>query len=482
MPRAPGKNRWVTKTDLLRYIRCPYAFWVLETGQLSFAQTVTPQQAGLIDAGIAFQQKVEAVAKPIVVDVEDLPSLFAAEDRTVYLSAMSPLENEKLGLRGLPDGVQTAGGALVPIEMKSHRDVLPTDRLELAFYWLLLEPYRTRSSCEPRGVVILRRDGEPLEAEVPLLPRHFDEVRRIVDEVRRARCYGVESRICSCTVCSGPKREEVLGRAHRARDLTLIWGVGPAQAAAMEALGVTSYADLVDCDQVELLAGLRASKRSVSAAMVRGWCHHAQSYSRSEAVLFGSPPPLPSSFIALDLEYVSGENTWLIGAYVVDGDDRRVVQLWADSPAEERRSLRQLAQLVEDHPSLPVLTWNGAGADVPQLRRVGRSRKLAKLVDSIVANHVDLYQYAVGAVRLPVPSLSLPEVSAYFGVSKLSAVTGGFDAQMRYLAYCQAAGQAKDDLRDELLEYNLDDLVGLAAVAEGFRRLAGLSPLAAPAA
>ena len=110
----------------------------------------------------------------------------------------------------------------------------------------------------------------------------------------------------------------------RTRDLTLIWGVGPAQAAAMEALGVTSYADLVDCDQVELLAGLRASKRSVSAAMVRGWCHHAQSYSRSEAVLFGSPPPLPSSFIALDLEYVSGGNTWLIGAYVVDGDDRRV--------------------------------------------------------------------------------------------------------------------------------------------------------------
>lgn len=172
----------------------------------------------------------------------------------------------------------------------------------------------------------------------------------------------------------------------------------------------------------------------------------------------------------------------MIGAYVVDGDDRRVVQLWADSPAEERRSLRQLAQLVEEHPSLPVLTWNGAGADVPQLRRVGRSRKLAKLVDSIVANHIDLYQYAVGSVRLPVPSLSLSEVSAYFGVSKLSAVTGGFDAQMRYLAYCQAAGPDKDNLRDELLEYNLDDLVGLAAVAEGFRRLAGLGPLAAPAA
>ena len=196
--------------------------------------------------------------------------------------------------------------------------------------------------------------------------------------------------------------------------------------------------------------------------------------------MFGSPPPLPSSFIALDLEYISGANTWLIGAYVLDGKERRVVQLWADTATEERRNLRRLARLVEDHPSLPVLTWNGASADVPQLRRLGTSPKLSKVVESIVTNHIDLYQYAVRAVRLPVPSLSLPEVSSYFGVNKLSAVTGGFDAQMRYLAYCQAAGSSRDSLRDELLEYNLDDLVGLVAVAEGFRRLAGSVP--APAA
>jgi CRISPR/Cas system-associated exonuclease Cas4 (RecB family) len=361
MARAPGKNRWVTKTDVLRYFRCPYAFWILDTGQLSFTQTVTPLQAGLIDAGMAFQQKVEAVAKPIVVDVEDLPSLFAAEDRTVYLSAMSPLENEKLGLRGLPDGVQTAGGALVPIEMKSHRDVMATDRLELAFYWLLLEPYRTRS-CEPRGVVILRRNGAPVEVEVPLMPRHFDEVERMVAEVRRARRYGVESRICSCTVCAGPKREEVLGRAHRGRDLTLLWGVGPAAAAAMEALGVTSYADLVDCDQVELLAGLRASKRSVSAAMVRGWCHHAQSYSRSEAVLFGSPPT-PSQLV-----HRPGPGVSLRREHVVDRGLRRRWRRSPRRPAVGRQSRRGASQ-----PSPAGAAGRGASlaarADVERGRR-----------------------------------------------------------------------------------------------------------------
>lgn len=479
MPRAPGKNRWVTKTDLLRYVRCPYAFWLVDTGQLSFAQTVTPMQAGLIDAGVVFQDKVEADA--VVVVVDDLATLFAAEDETVYLSALPPLVNKKLAFRGLPDGVRTAAGALVPIETKSHRDVLPTDRLELAFYWLLLEPYRTRCS-KPRGVLILQRDGAPVEVEVLLLPRHFDEVARIVDEVRHARRYGVEPRFCKCTACAGPKREEVLRHAHQTKDLTLLWGVGRVSADAMTALGITSYTDLLDCDQADLLTGLRASKRSVSAAMVQGWCRHAESYSRAEAVLFGSPPPVPSSFIALDLEYVSGENTWLIGACIVDGDERRILQFWADTPAEERRNLRDVARLVEEHPSLPVLTWNGVGADVPQLRRTGTGVKLTRLVDSIVADHVDLYLYAAAAVRLPIPRLSLTEVAAYFGVKKVSALADGFAAQLRYLAYCQAVGSTRGGVRAELLEYNRDDLVGLVAVAEGFRRLAEQRPVAVTAA
>ncbi|MGH9164918.1 MAG: ribonuclease H-like domain-containing protein [Acidimicrobiales bacterium] len=484
MARAPSKRRWVTKTDLTRYARCPYAFWVLDTGQLTFAQSVTPQQAGLIDAGVAFQRQVEARAQPVeVADVAvDLPALFASESLTLFLDELPTLVNTGLALRGRPDGVRTEAGALIPIETKSHRDVLATDRLELAFYWLLLEPYRTRSS-QPRGVLILRRDDAPVEVEVELLPRHFDEVRRIVDEVRRARRYGVQPRICSCSVCAGPMRDEVLRRAHHGRDLTLIWKIGPVLAGALEALGIASYGDLRGCDQAELLAALRADKRSVSAAMVAGWCHHAESYARAEAVLFGSPAPLPSSFIVLDLEY--GPHTWLIGACIVDGERRRTIQLWADTPAEERQNLRQLARLVDEHPSLPLVTWNGLSADLPELRRTAKRLRLGKLVDSIVTQHVDLFAYAAGAVRLPVPGLSLSEVAAYFGVAKVSAVQGGFDAQMRYLAYAGSQpGPERDGLRDELLEYNRDDLVGLVAAAEGFRRLAPAlpSPPIAPAA
>jgi predicted RecB family nuclease len=282
--------------------------------------------------------------------------------------------------------------------------------------------------------------------------------------------------MCSCPVCAGPLGDELRRRADNGKDLTLIWNLSRARAEALEALGVGTYNDLLDCDQVELLAGLRERKVSVSATMLQGWCQHANSYGRAEAVLFG-PCALPASFIALDLEY--GPHIWLTGAYLVDGERRDFTQLWADTPAEERRNLRDLARLVAENPSLPVITYNGTGADLPELRKAGARLKLTKLVESIVANHLDLYQVARAAVRLPVPTLSLSEVATYFGVTKLSGVGDGYDAVTRYLLYADApAGPGRDALREELLEYNRDDLVGLAAVAEGFRRLSSSAPAA----
>ncbi|MGQ0743282.1 MAG: ribonuclease H-like domain-containing protein [Acidimicrobiales bacterium] len=483
-PRAPGDNRWVTKTDLTRFLRCPYAFWLLDTGRLSFAQTVTPLQAGLISDGFAFQAQVEAADQPIQIDMADRPAVLAAEDNILWLDGWPALENPDLGLRGLPDGVRTKGRALIPIETKSHRDVLPTDRLELAFYWLLLQPLRkavemevagantlTRAA-EPVGTLVLRRGGVPEEVTVDLLPHHFEKVARIVDEVRRVRRYGAQPRMCSCSVCAGPMRDEVRRRAVRERDLLLIWGIGRVKAQALEEVGIKRHTDLIGCDQPKVLATLRQNKSGVSEAMLASWCHHAESYARAEAVVFGAPQPAPESFVALDLEYDSAANhIWLIGACIVDGQERRVVQLWADTPEEERDNLAQLARIIDQHPSLPLLTWNGTGADLPHLCKAVARLGLGQL-GSIVANHVDLFSYAKNFVRVPAPSLSLGELAAYFGATKVSVIQDGFDALMRYRDYARSpSGAVRDAMRYELLEYNHDDLVGLVATAEGFGRL-----------
>ncbi len=96
----------------------------------------------------------------------------------------------------------TADGALEPIEVKSHKQLQRTDELELAFYWLLLEPLRRREVEQPCGHVILRRDGAPNSVEVEITPRRLREVRRLIKEVRQAREQGVRMRACGCRICS----------------------------------------------------------------------------------------------------------------------------------------------------------------------------------------------------------------------------------------------------------------------------------------
>ena len=102
-----------------------------------------------------------------------------------------------------------------------------TDELELAFYWMVLEPHRTRHDVEPRGVLMLKRDAAHSEiVEVPIKPHRFDEVQRILKEVRHARRYGVQPRICGCVVCRELRGDEVLAATLQRKDLTLIFGVG----------------------------------------------------------------------------------------------------------------------------------------------------------------------------------------------------------------------------------------------------------------
>jgi hypothetical protein len=72
----------------------------------------------------------------------DLPALLKSD---ITILGTPLFENKQLKLRGCPDGIDAASGALYPIEIKSHREPIHLDRLELAFYWLLLQPHRTSS-------------------------------------------------------------------------------------------------------------------------------------------------------------------------------------------------------------------------------------------------------------------------------------------------------------------------------------------------
>jgi predicted RecB family nuclease len=85
---------------------------------------------------------------------------------------------------------------------------------------------------------------------------------------------------------------------------------------------------------------------------------------------------------------------------------------------------------------------------------------------------VDLFQYAAKSFRLPFPNLGLKEVAEYFGIPRVSTISGGLEALGRYEEYRRTRTGGKGrQLRAELEDYNRDDVSCLVAIAEKLRSL-----------
>lgn len=456
---------WVSKTDLLRFLRCPYAFYVLDKGLIEFQDTIDEHQATIIEQGFAFQSSIEAEAKPLPQSIE-LSQLFSEESVRVFSQKLPLLKNVELKITGRPDAVDTQKGELVPLEIKSHKATRVSDELELAFYWMLLEPYRTKKS-PPRGYLLLRHNGEPKEVEIELRPAHFEKVQRLFREIHNARENGVRPRVCGCPVCSGPMVDEIQYFTRARKDLTLIWGIGRIYAQCLEDFGILTYDQILNADSAAIIETLSKHNYHLSIAQVDRWKHHATSYSTGRAIVFGEPMLPDDSYLVLDLEYDPESSIWLVGICLVRSFGIDYFAFWADSPSEEKSILDKLHNLVLANPSLPILTWSGTSADLPALRKASERARLSNLLNMVESKHVDLFQRTLTSVRFPTKSLSIDEVARFFSIPRLSSIGSGLEAQMIYRRYCNSRDEnERSQLKDRLIEYNRDDLAAVIGIKE----------------
>ncbi|OOP63127.1 hypothetical protein BMF89_07515 [Arthrobacter sp. SRS-W-1-2016] len=465
---------WVTKTELMTYVRCPYTYSLLYRGEIDRADLFDEFVLELLAEGQAFHDQVDATAPGIeLATAEQLDELFASGVTVLHPPV---LFNDDLRIYGMPDGIDPQGGAFWPIEYKSHKDVQPYDELELAFYWLLLSPRRTQGIDDPRGIVVLRRDGEPHPVEVAISSHRLAQVCGLLTEVRQARVSPVQPRLCGCHVCSRVRRDEVLQSTIARRHVSLLFGVGPNYERLLSAVGVHDYLTLLSWNPADLAVELRQrGAPRCAASMIERWQHHARAYRDGKAQAFGDPPPVGDAFIVVDLEYLTppfGERVWLAGAAVETGAGlTQIHQFWADdTDAEERKLLANLGHLLDAHPQLPVVTWSGCNADLPTTRKA--AMRLG--VDDPLASreHCDLFVWAQRSVRLPVPSLGLKGLADYFAVPHTSDVANGMQAQLLYRRSTDRTSDPEPDTKQRLLDYNREDLDATLTVSRELKALA----------
>jgi predicted RecB family nuclease len=256
-------------------------------------------------------------------------------------------------------------------------------------------------------------------------------------------------------------------------DLTRILEVSPSRAAALRKVGIRGFEDLSRCDAKVLSKKLSSAGTLLSPIQIERMRCHVRSYREERALRCGPLPELGEEFIALDLEYdIHEPRVWIIGLCAVEGESREHAVFWAENARGEREGLERMADLLNSRPDAPILTWGGIRADFPQLKGACRRLGLKDLLDGFYERHVDLYVKARDGLRLPIPSLALDGVAAFFGTDKVSPIENGLEALNLYRKYCtRYSPRIRDKIREDLIVYNRDDLDALVATARAIEEL-----------
>jgi hypothetical protein len=143
---------WVTKSELLLFRQCPYAFSMLHLG---LATPASPPDE-----------------RPVTFP-DHTSRLFKRRGWSWMAHKKTTFRNSELRIAGRPHGIDPADGGMVPIAVVGWnwlqipgdddlRQINTMDRWSLAFYWVLLQPLRTRAGMEPIGWAVRDRDIKPI--------------------------------------------------------------------------------------------------------------------------------------------------------------------------------------------------------------------------------------------------------------------------------------------------------------------------------
>ncbi len=454
------KDMWVTKSKLLHFRQCPYAFSMLHLG---LATPASP-----------------AVERPVTFP-DNTPRLFKRQGWR-WTTDKAAFRNPELRIAGRPQGIDLANGGMVPIVVVGWgwlqipddddlRQINTMDRWSLAFYWLLLQPRRTRTDLEPTGWAVRDREIKPIR-----LTDTLKDVRFAIEQARRAKTVLSSWSCTRCEICQA-HAEHAAMVARDQHSLRLVAGISFRDSLRFAQHGVRTFEDLLNVDDGRNLgvAAQRLAALKLSCAAVMN--NQTMVRKPLEVALD------PDNLIVLDTEHggaFGSEGLWLISVRICRHGKISDHLLWIEPGADERPQIRQMMALLRTC-DLPVVTWSGTSADLSQLangaerwKMVGW-RTLDNWLPELERRHVDLCRLVREYLALPIPRLGLKEVAAYFGVGqnpvavRVPSVTG--DAQQEEIQitngraavrvrehYAMAAKKCKTYLKTALCEYGQQDL------------------------
>lgn len=448
------KGIWVSKSDLSQYYRCRYRLFVTYKNNISYDELIRPEIIRtIINMGIKFE---DSVIKKI--PFEEVASVEEVQNKDVLYRSSELVENHDLGIRGIVDLISIKKGRFFPIEIKYHRKVTDTDEMELAFYWLLLQPLRTKKA-KAQGYVLLNTGKL---CEVSISPRDLNGVILLLEEIRMIKEKGVEPSICpeckNCTI-----EEDCKLTVAKNEGLTLIHGIAEVRQEQLEKLGIYKLHDLINCKSEILDDKWRKKFRSSPGLLqIKEMQSHAKSWIERKPIFLGKTLPSYSEALILDLEYDPLAHIWITGLLRICRETKEIYQFFADNKSDEKKILSEMISILDKYPDTQIITFYGTGADFPQLYKSWKVNGLSiRKLKNYMDRHLDLYSLLLNNFRFPLKGFGSKTISHYFGFARQHEGMDGFLALSMYNQYLKIPKQDKEkrqEVKNTLLEYNKDDL------------------------
>jgi predicted RecB family nuclease len=428
-------HQWITKSDLRNFLACPFAFKKSrEEGFEFFDLFMSPFALELMKRGREHEQSVKNMFswKKVKFDIRDEKCIM----RDVIVADLTVL-NEKLGIMGTIDFLKTANGELIPIEIKNHIQENETDPYEIAFYWILLEPYRKKGK-EPKGYYILRESlTEKRGVSEFLTPSsvdstHIEDVLKFIEEMKNLKEYE-PMRSSNCRDCA--LFEKVCFDVMKKKDCVSLLTTGEQVIQGMKDanLDIQKIAKMRP-DELKSIRGIGDKKSRV-------FVNKAKAFVENKPIFFGTEGlPKSNNYIFVDTEFYQLNSpffeqgcskVFVISFGIYDGKniDRHVLY---ENGWKFDCNIKKFVSALKKYPNAPVITWSGMDLHILKgeietwVDKVGESIQ-SKTYDDLERRHFDLLKFVEGNIAFPLVSNSLKDVSEYLGFKRRETDMWGND-------------------------------------------------------
>ena len=363
-------------------------------------------------------------------------------------------------LRRIPQKSLLGKYSYIPVDMKNHKAVKATDRLQLFAYAFMLEPVLGE---RPKSGAIWLNTGtvEEVNLNGPTEKKFFE----VLAEMRAIQEGRLVTKAVQCTACTSCAWNSVCSDWwEKNNHLSLLSDM------TVKVVGKLASEGIDRCDQLDgMSAGELSGKAGVDSEKAERMLASALSRKKNLPVILKKPKfPTGKTIYFYDIE-TFGDYVFLHGLIRLHKGKREEKFFFAGSKDEEKTAWFALLDYLAQDEDAVVYCWTMYEENFIHAcwQRYGGNKKGYELLETRLT---DQKEFAKDHFVFPCRGYSIKKVAPVFGFEWSDKDAGGMNCGAWYAEWQKTKDAV---LYDRIIAYNRDDVLAMEVIDRELRSLAG---------